>query len=91
MANLWLVLWSNFGGLGLDGLASNSLGWLAVAQAQAGRSYLFDKVGDRLAEIRLPKGLWTTSVAFHPNNDRLLYIIDAEHASFSFVIPVYRE
>ena len=62
---------------------------LAVAQAQAGRSYLFDKVGDRLAEIRLPKGLWTTSVAFHPNNDRLLYIIDAEHASvFSCVIPV---
>ena len=32
------------GGLGPDGLASNSLGWLAVAQAQAGRSYLFDKV-----------------------------------------------
>ena len=77
------------GGLGPDGLASNSLGWLAVAQAQAGRSYLFDKVGDRLAEIRLPKGLWTTSVAFHPNDDRLLYIIDAEHASiFSCVIPV---
>tara|TARA_Y100000766_G_scaffold185316_1_gene159176 strand:- start:1045 stop:1380 length:336 start_codon:yes stop_codon:yes gene_type:complete len=77
------------GGLGPDGLASNSFGWLAVAQAQAGRSYLFDKVGDRLAEIRLPKGLWTTSVAFHPNNDRLLYIIDAEHASvFSCVIPV---
>ena len=77
------------GGLGPDGLASNSLGWLAVAQAQAGRSYLFDKVGDRLAEIRLPKGLWTTSVAFHPNNERLLYIIDAEYASvFSCEIPV---
>ena len=77
------------GGLGPDGLATNSLGWLAVAQAQAGRSYLFDKVGDRIAEIRLPTGLWTTSVAFHPNDDRLLYIIDAQHASvFSCTIPV---
>jgi len=77
------------GGLGPDGLATNSLGWLAVAQARAGRSYLFDNVGDRIAEIRLPKGLWTTSVAFHPNDDRLLYIIDAQHASvFCCEIPV---
>jgi gluconolactonase len=67
------------GGLGPDGLATNSLGWLAVAQAQAGRAYVFDALGDPISEVRLPEGLWTTSVAFHPDNDQLLYIIDAQH------------
>lgn len=69
------------GGLGPDGLASNSLGWLAVAQAQAGRAYVFDAFGDILAEIRLPEGLWTTSVVFHPNTPTRLYIIDAQLAA----------
>ena len=66
------------GGLGPDGLATNALGWLAIAQAQAGRAYVVDALGDPVAEIRLPRGMWTTSVAFHPGEPRRLYIIDAQ-------------
>lgn len=76
------------GGLGPDGLATNQRGWLAVAQAQAGRAYVFDALGDPLAEIRLPEGLWTTSVAFHPDAQTRLYIVDAQTGSvFSSDIP----
>lgn len=76
------------GGLGPDGLATNDRGWLAVAQAQAGRAYLFDALGDPLAEIRLPKGLWTTSVTFHPDNQTRLYIVDAQTGTvFTSEIP----
>jgi len=76
------------GGLGPDGLACNSFGWLAVAQAQAGRVYVFDALGDILAEIRLPEGLWTTSVTFHPSTPTRLYIIDAQLAAvFTCNIP----
>ncbi len=66
------------GGLGPDGLATNSQGWLAVAQAQAGRAFVFDAMGDLLANIHLPQGLWTTSVTFHPENSNRLYIVDAQ-------------
>lgn len=76
------------GGLGPDGLATNQRGWLAVAQAQAGRAYVFDALGDPLAEIRLPDGRWTTSVAFHPDNQTRLYIVEAQTGSvFSSDIP----
>ena len=66
------------GGLGPDGLATNEQGWLTVAQAQAGRAYVFDSLGDPIAEVRLPEGLWTTSVAFHPEDQSKLYIVDAQ-------------
>jgi len=66
------------GGLGPDGLATNMLGWLALAQAQAGRAYVFDAQGDPLAEVRLPRGLWTTSVTFDPSDPTRLFIIDAQ-------------
>ena len=66
------------GGLGPDGLATNKQGWLTVAQAQAGRAYVFDALGDPIAEVRLPEGLWTTSVAFHPDDQFKLYIVDAQ-------------
>jgi len=66
------------GGLGPDGLATNAQGQIAVAQAQAGRAYVFDALGDPIADVRLPEGLWTTSVAFHPDDDSLLYITDAQ-------------
>lgn len=69
------------GGLGPDGLATNADGWLAVAQAQAGRAYVFNAMGDALAEIRLPEGLWTTSVAFHPDHPRRLFIVDAQNGA----------
>lgn len=79
------------GGLGPDGLATNEMGWLAVAQAQAGRAYVFTGLGDALAEIRLPKGLWTTCVAFHPTRPERLYIVDAQYgAVFSADIPDQR-
>ena len=66
------------GGLGPDGLATNQQGWLTVAQAQAGRAYVFDSLGDPIAEVRLPEGLWTTSVIFHPDDQSKLYIVDAQ-------------
>ena len=65
-------------GLGPDGLATNEQGWLTVAQAQAGRAYVFDSLGDPIAEVRLPEGLWTTSVAFHPEDQSKLYVVDAQ-------------
>ena len=66
------------GGLGPDGLATNEKGWLTVAQAQAGKVYVFDSLGDPIAEVRLPEGLWTTSVTFHPDDQSKLYIVDAQ-------------
>lgn len=66
------------GGLGPDGLACNAHGWLAVAQAQAGRAYVYDAVGDLIADVRLPAGLWTTSVTFHPDDPYKLIIVDAQ-------------
>jgi len=76
------------GGLGPDGLASNARGWLAVAQAQAGRAYVFDPLGDAIAEVRLPEGLWTTSVAFHPDDQTRLFIVEAQTGSvFTADIP----
>ncbi|TVR07579.1 MAG: SMP-30/gluconolactonase/LRE family protein [Salinarimonadaceae bacterium] len=67
------------GGLGPDGLAVDGAGRLAVAQAQAGRAYLFDRYGDLLADIRTPGGDWTTACAFSPDGGAL-YIIDAQNA-----------
>lgn len=75
------------GGLGPDGLATNTLGWLAVAQAQAGRAYVFDAVGDPLAEVRLPRGLWTTSVTFDPADPTRLFIVDAQFGAV-FLCPI---
>ena len=69
------------GGLGPDGLATNTLGWLAIAQAQAGRAYIFDEIGDPIIEIRLPEGMWTTSVVFDPRNPLRLFICDAQFAT----------
>lgn len=66
------------GGLGPDGLAVDADGRIAVAQAQAGRVYLFDAAGDPLAEIRVPEP-WTTSVAF--GRDRHLYIVEARQGA----------
>tara|TARA_R110002073_G_scaffold233257_1_gene394402 strand:- start:202 stop:372 length:171 start_codon:yes stop_codon:yes gene_type:complete len=52
-----------------------------VAQAQAGRAYVFDAVGDLIAQVRLPCGLWTTSVTFHSDNPYQLIIVDAQFGS----------
>ncbi|MEO6567061.1 MAG: SMP-30/gluconolactonase/LRE family protein, partial [Casimicrobiaceae bacterium] len=52
------------GGLGPDGLDVNAQGYLAVAHGQAGRAWLYDPLGDPVARIRTPGGLWTTAVAF---------------------------
>ncbi len=66
------------GGLGPDGLAVDARGRIAVAQAQAGRAYVFDSVGDCLAEVRTG-GRWTTATAFGP--DGQLYIVEAEEGA----------
>ncbi len=68
------------GGLGPDGIAVDPCGRLAVAQAQAGRAYLFDALGDLLAVIRTPDGLWTTAVAFSPDASTL-YLVEAQTGS----------
>ncbi len=79
------------GGLGPDGLACNAHGWLAVAQAQAGRAYVYDALGDQIADVRLPRGLWTTSVTFDPTDPHKLIIIDAQFgAVFTCDIPPLR-
>lgn len=79
------------GGLGPDGLACNTLGWLAVAQAQAGRAYVFDAMGDLIQEVRLPRGLWTTSVTFDPADPQRLFIVDAQFGGiFTCNIPTPR-
>lgn len=64
------------GGLGPDGIDIDAEGRIAIAQAQAGRAYLFDSNGDAVARIRTPGGNWTTSVAFTP--DGQLVILDAQ-------------
>lgn len=79
------------GGLGPDGLACNPQGWLAVAQAQAGRAYVYDALGDLIAQVRLPRGLWTTSVTFDPADPQRLIIVDAQFgAVFACHIPTPR-
>lgn len=73
MAGLYLNL---SGGLGPDGLCVDlDTGRLAVAQAQAGRAYVFDPMGDPLFIVHTP-GSWTTSVAF--DSDGALYVVEAE-------------
>lgn len=66
------------GGLGPDGLAVNARGRIAVAQAQAGRVYLFDALGDPRAEVRT-SGEWTTAVAFA--DDGSLLIVEAQEGA----------
>ncbi|MEQ9798994.1 MAG: SMP-30/gluconolactonase/LRE family protein [Salinisphaeraceae bacterium] len=76
MAGVFLPL---SGGLGPDGLAVEpGSGRIALAQAQAGRAYVFDVMGDPLFVIRTP-GRWTTSVAFGP--DDALYVVEAEEGA----------
>jgi gluconolactonase len=69
------------GGLGPDGLAVSERGELAVAQAQAGRVFVFDKLGDEILRIQTPGGLWTTSVRFGGPDDQTVYILEAQTAS----------
>ncbi|MDF2370946.1 MAG: SMP-30/gluconolactonase/LRE family protein [Rhizobiaceae bacterium] len=66
------------GGLGPDGLAVSSDGHLAVAQAQAGRAYVYSPVGDLVARIDTDRGTSTTSVAFDAYDN--LYIVEAQNA-----------
>jgi gluconolactonase len=78
MAGIFLQL---SGGLGPDGLAVNGRGEIAVAHAQAGSVWLFDRVGELMLKIRTPGGLWTTSVRFGGEGERRLFIADAETGS----------
>jgi gluconolactonase len=68
------------GGLGPDGLAVDPAGRLAVAQAQAGRAYVFTELGDPVAAIHTPGGLWTTSCVFGAGG-REIFIVEAQTAS----------
>jgi len=76
MAGVYLAL---SGGLGPDGLAvCPRTGRLAVAQAQAGRAYVFDPVGDPLFVVPT-EGRWTTSVAF--GSDGTLHVVESEEGA----------
>ena len=68
------------GGLGPDGLAVDGEGRLAIAQAQAGRVYLVTPLGDPLAAIHTPGGLWTTSCVFGLGG-RDIFIVEAQTGS----------
>jgi len=73
------------GGLGPDGLATNRHGELAVAHAQNGSVWVFDKLGDLIRRVRTPEGLWTTSVRFGGPDERTLFIVEAQSGSlFTF-------
>jgi len=84
------------GGLGPDGLAMHPAGLLAVAQAQAGRAYLFDALGDLIARFDTPGGAWTTAVRFSPDG-RSLLIVEARTGALyraditAFLPPTNRE
>ncbi|MBL4875854.1 MAG: SMP-30/gluconolactonase/LRE family protein [Cohaesibacteraceae bacterium] len=75
------------GGLGPDGLAISSDNYLAVAQARAGRAYIFDPLGDPVIRINTPHGVSTTSVTFDQNDN--LYIVEAQSASI-YIVPKTR-
>ncbi|HVE49231.1 MAG TPA: SMP-30/gluconolactonase/LRE family protein [Casimicrobiaceae bacterium] len=77
MVGLWVHL---SGGLGPDGISVHDSGHVAVAHGQAGRAWVFDALGDVVARVRTPKGLWTTSVAWHPDGRRLA-IVEAQTGS----------
>lgn len=64
------------GGLGPDGLAMSTDGFLALAQAQKGRAYVFNQLGDLVSEILTPDGTSTTSVLFDKTGT--LFVIEAE-------------
>lgn len=76
------------GGLGPDGLAVDAVGRLAVVQAQAGRLHLLDALGDPLAVVHTPGGLWTTACAFSPDQSTL-FIVEAQTGGV-FHIPMAR-
>ncbi|MEQ8707725.1 MAG: SMP-30/gluconolactonase/LRE family protein [Rhodospirillales bacterium] len=78
MAGLWVQL---AGGLGPDGLAVDRRGRVAIAHAQAGRVWLLTAMGDPVAEIRTPGGLWVTSVTFGGPDDSYLYIVEARQGA----------
>lgn len=77
MVGTWTQL---SGGLGPDGIAVHPRGLVAVAHGQAGRAWVFDRLGDVVARVRTPGGSWTTSVAWFPDGHRLA-VVDAETAS----------
>jgi gluconolactonase len=77
MAGIYVQL---SGGLGPDGLATDSVGRLAIAHAQAGRAFVCDTIGDVILAIRIPEGTWVTSVAFNADFSQL-YIVEAQFGS----------
>ena len=77
MVGVWVQM---SGGLGPDGIAVNADGFVAVAHGQAGRAWIFDPLGDLVARVRTPGGLWTTAVAWHPDG-RHLAIVEAQTGS----------
>jgi gluconolactonase len=68
------------GGVGPDGIALDVDGRLFVAQAQAGRIAVFDELGDPLARLHTPGGLWTTAVAIYEPT-RTLMIVEAQQGA----------
>jgi gluconolactonase len=78
MAGIWVQL---SGGLGPDGVAVSCRGEVAIAQAQAGRVYVFDQLGDKIVDVYSAKGMWTTAVRFGGTDDRTLFFVDAQTGS----------
>jgi gluconolactonase len=69
------------GGLGPDGLALDTAGNLAVAQARQGMVWLFSELGDPILRAVSCAGRSVTNVAFGGSDRRNLYITEAATGS----------
>jgi gluconolactonase len=67
------------GGLaGLDGMAVDEAGGLAVAHAGLATVWVFDRLGVPVARVTSPAGLRTTNVAYGGPDRRDLYVTESE-------------
>ncbi len=66
------------GGLGPDGLALDSDGNLFVAHVGLGSVWGFSRLGEPIARIRCETGIYCTNLAFGGENNRTLFITEAE-------------
>ncbi|GGG44686.1 hypothetical protein GCM10010964_35080 [Caldovatus sediminis] len=58
---------------GPDGMAMDADGNLAIAHVGLGTVWLFSRLGEPMARLRAPRGLWTTNVCYGGPEGRTLF------------------